>query len=195
MIRLFLVVASTLAVLAAAAMWWPDDPVAAPAPAGQVIAGTPERPAPVPVEPALVSEVPSTPPPARPDAEPSPGVEAVIAPRVSPAAAESLRRARREGDPRTPPVARREPRKAPPQEVLDDPKLYSRYEQGEKMAVYASFMAASQRRIGELEELVAKGERDGLPPEQLAEGQRKLEGLKQRREELLSRFPDLAPPD
>ncbi|MFP1678416.1 hypothetical protein ACLD02_06925 [Alloalcanivorax sp. C16-2] len=197
MIRLAVAMAAALAVLAAAAMWWPGDPAPPPAVAAPVAADTAEGPPPVlaPAAPVLVSEVPPAPSPAPSDARPAPGVDAVIAPRVRPAAAESLRRARRDGDPRTPPVAPREPRVPPPQEVLDDPELYSRYEQGERMAVYASFMAASQRRIGELEALVAQGERDGLPPEQLAEGRRKLEGLKARRQELLSRFPGLAPTD
>ena len=193
-----LLLAAACAGLAGAAGLWPAGPATPPAPA--VAGPDPETPPPPAVTPrSPVSPVPAPtardrPPPPAERSEPA-AAEGVIAPRVRPEAAESLHRARRDGDPRTPPVASREPRVPPPQDVLDDPERYSRYEQGERMAVYASFMDASKRRIGELEELVARGERDGLPPEQLAEGRRKLEGLKARREELLSRFPELAPPD
>lgn len=202
--RGMLLIGLVLATLVAGAGWWParapeppltggsaeavDSPApaaTAPPAAGGLIAGAnamaeqrtahgePERPAPA-----------ATPPPV-----------AGGAPRVAPAAAASLARARRNGDPRTPPLApAREAPEAPPPEVLDDPVRYRRYEQGERMAVYASFLAASQRKIRELETLVARGEREGLPAEQLAEGRRKLEGLKARRRELGEHYPELAPP-
>ena len=197
MIRAALFAASAFVGLTAAAMWWPDDPSPGPAPVvaerGPDWEAPPPAPPVLPAQPMANPDPPAPAPPSRPRAASSPVPETTL-PRLRPEAVESLRQARRHGDPRTPPVARREPRQAPPLDVLDDPERYRLYEQGEKMAVYASFVDASKRRIAELESLVAQGEREGLAPEQLAEGRRKLEALKGRREALLERFPGLAPP-
>ncbi len=197
MIRVALFAATAFVGLTAAAMWWPDEltPSAAPVVSERVpdLEAPPPPPPVLPAPPMASPDPPAPAPPSRPRAASSPVAETTL-PRLRPEAVESLRQARRHGDPRTPPVARREPRQAPPPDVLDDPERYRLYEQGEKMAVYASFVDASKRRIGELEKLVAQGECEGLPPEQLAEGRRKLEGLKDRREALLERFPALAPP-
>ncbi|MFP1683513.1 hypothetical protein ACLD0W_13450 [Alloalcanivorax sp. C16-1] len=188
-----------LATLAAGAGWWPAPPPEARPPAGvDRVAGDDPEPA-ASARPSAARWVAEDgaarrqPEPPAPAGTPPP--VAAGAPRVAPAAAASLARARRDGDPRTPPLApAREARTPPPPEVLDDPLRYRRYEQGEQMAVYASFLAASQRKIRELETLVARGEREGLPAAQLAEGRRKLEGLKARRRELGERYPELAPP-
>lgn len=195
MIRAALLATVAFVGLTAAAMWWPDEPAQDPVAVISERRSNDEAPAP-PALPAMPTATPgpSAPaPPSRPHAASAP-VPDVTVPRVRPQAVDALRQARQHGDPRTPPVARREPRQAPPPEILDDRERYRLYEQGEKMAVYASFVDASKRRIAELESLVAQGEREGLPPEQLAEGRRKLEALKGRREALLERFPDLAPP-
>ena len=184
MIRAALLATVAFVGLTAAAMWWPDEPAQDPVAVISERRSNDEAPAP-PALPAMPTATPgpSAPaPPSRPHAASAP-VPDVTVPRVRPQAVDALRQARR-----------REPRQAPPPEILDDPERYRLYEQGEKMAVYASFVDASKRRIAELESLVAQGEREGLPPEQLAEGRRKLEALKGRREALLERFPDLAPP-
>ncbi|MCC4308036.1 MAG: hypothetical protein ABGX87_13520 [Alcanivorax sp.] len=191
--------ALVLATLAGGAGWWPaPPPEARPLADGRVDAvDTPASAAPArpPVAGVIAEDAAARREPAPPaPAETAPPL-AGGAPRVAPAAAASLARARRDGDPRTPPLApAREARAAPPPEVLEDPVRYRRYEQGERMAVYASFLAASQRKIRELETLVARGEREGLPAEQLAEGRRKLEGLKARRRELGERYPELTAP-
>ena len=201
-----LLMALVLATLAGGATWWPADPPPAPGQAAAPAAGAPALPGrtlavtgdqagPARAADGTGPEGADAPPPPA-NGEGAPVIAA--APRVPPAVAESLSRARRYGDPRTPPLAPpTEPREPPPPEILDDPARYRLYEQGERMAVYASFMAASERKISELETLVARGEREGLPPAQLAEGRRKLEGLKARRRELGERYPELSapPPD
>ncbi len=115
-------------------------------------------------------------------------------PRLRAEAVASLRYARVHGDPRRPPLApAAATRTLPSDEELADPALYQRYEQRQNQRVYASFLAASEQKIRQLAPLVARAEREGMAPAQLAEGQRKLQGLKDRRKEMLERYPQLQP--
>ena len=56
-------------------------------------------------------------------------------------------------------------------------------------------MTAANRKIGELESLIEQGEAFGIDPEQLAEGQRKLDGLMAQRDQLLEQHPELVEPE
>lgn len=121
------------------------------------------------------------------------GDEKGAAPVPPSAAVASLRESMRNGDPRTPPLVRSSNLREPPTaQELADPSLYQQYEQRQKQQVYASFVAAASGRITELEGLIEQGEQGGVTPEQLEEGRRKLEALRQQRDQLLAQQPGLA---
>ena len=114
-----------------------------------------------------------------------------------PAAVESLRRSMEEGDPRAPPIARRETeREMPTEEELADPELYLQYETRQQQKVYASFLQASEKKISDLEKLIEQARAEGgVSPEQLEEGEEKLRGLQEMRDKLLQQYPELSEPE
>lgn len=117
-----------------------------------------------------------------PDKVPVPS-EAVVA---------ALRDSMENGDSRTPPLARSDDlREMPSAAELADPALYQQYEQRQNQKVYASFAAAASDKINELERMIARAEAEGLPPEQIDEGRRKLEGLRNQRDEILLAHPEI----
>ena len=143
------VIVALLVVAGAAAMvgvrLWMEEPASA-------------EPVPVAVqnvEPAAEELVqPAPPAPAKPEAEeqeqePEPAPELAAEPEIEqwqpdPQAVESLRRSMEEGDPRAPPIARRETEREMPTEAeLADPELYLQYETRQQQKVYASFVQAS----------------------------------------------------
>ena len=117
----------------------------------------------------------------------------VSAPSPSPQAVAALRESMRNGDPRTPPLVRSPDLREPPSAAeLADPALYQQYEARQNQAVRASFVAAANRKMVELEGLIARGKEFGIAPEQLKEGIAKLDKLREQRDQLVAQHPELA---
>ncbi len=120
----------------------------------------------------------------------------VSAPSPSPQAVAALRESMRNGDPRTPPLVRNTDLREPPSAAeLADPALYQQYEARQNQAVRASFVAAANRKMVELEGLIARGKEFGIAPEQLEEGIAKLDKLREQRDQLVAQHPELAAGD
>ena len=118
---------------------------------------------------------------------------AVPTPSPSPQAVAALRESMRNGDPRTPPLVRNTDLREPPSAAeLADPALYQQYEARQNQAVRASFVAAANRKMVELEGLIARGKEFGIAPEQLEEGIAKLDKLREQRDQLVAQHPELA---
>ena len=118
---------------------------------------------------------------------------AVPTPSPSPQAVAALRESMRNGDPRTPPLVRNTDLREPPSAAeLADPALYQQYEARQNQAVRASFVAAANRKMVELEGLIARGKEVGIAPEQLEEGIAKLDKLREQRDQLVAQHPELA---
>ncbi|WP_290500932.1 hypothetical protein [Alcanivorax sp.] len=114
-------------------------------------------------------------------------------PTPSPQAVAALRQSMRNGDPRTPPLVRNTDLREPPSAAeLADPALYQQYEARQNQAVRASFVAAANRKMAELEGLIARGKEFGIAPEQLEEGIAKLDKLREQRDQLVAQYPELA---
>ena len=121
------------------------------------------------------------------------GDDEVAVPIPSPQAVAALRESMRHGDARTPPLAPATDLRAPPSaKELADPALYQQYEQRQRQNVYASFAHAADRRIPELEALIAQGKAKGLSERQLAEGESKLAKLREQRDQLAAQQSSLA---
>jgi len=120
----------------------------------------------------------------------------VPAPSPSPQAVAALRESMRNGDPRTPPLVRSPDLREPPSAAeLADPALYQQYEARQNQAVRASFVAAANRKMVELEGLIARGKEFGIAPEHLEEGIAKLDKLREQRDQLVAQHPELAAGD
>lgn len=116
-----------------------------------------------------------------------------VVPTPSPQAVAALRESMRNGDPRTPPLVRNTDLREPPSTAeLADPALYQQYEARQNQAVRASFVAAANRKMVELEGLIARGKEFGIAPEQLQEGIAKLDKLREQRDQLVAQHPELA---
>ena len=164
----------------------------APAPASPAEPGQQDMFGSVPVGEPVISDAAET-EPELPPVEPVPEPEAWT---PDPQAVEALRQSRLHGDPRTPPIARRETeREMPTEEELADPELYLQYEARQQQKVYASFVEASKKKISDLEAIIERGKQGGVSPEQLAEGEEKLRRLKEMREQLLAENPELVAED
>jgi len=117
-------------------------------------------------------------------------------PTPSPQAVAALRESMRNGDPRTPPLARNTDLREPPSAAeLADPSLYQQYEARQNQQVRASFVAAANRKMVELEGLIAEGKEFGIAPEQLEEGIAKLDKLREQRDQLVAQQPELGADD
>ena len=116
-----------------------------------------------------------------------------VVPTPSPQAVAALRESMRNGDPRTPPLVRNTDLREPPSAAeLADPAQYQQYEARQNQAVRASFVAAANRKMVELEGLIARGKEFGIAPEQLQEGIAKLDKLREQRDQLVAQHPELA---
>jgi hypothetical protein len=129
----------------------------------------------------------------RPEKRADNAPSAVPTPSPSPQAVAALRESMRNGDPRTPPLVRNTDLREPPSAAeLADPALYQQYEARQNQAVRASFVAAANRKMVELEGLIARGKEFGIAPEQLEEGIAKLDKLREQRDQLVAQHPELA---
>lgn len=189
-------------VLAAVFLGWRASQQVGPAPAPAVAPADTAAPAPI-----VMPEVASS---QAPEAEALPMLAPEEAPawadelppeeiwHPDPGAVEALRQSRLEGDPRAPPIARPEPgreREMPTEEELADPDLYLEYEMRQQQKVYASFVEASTKKIADLKAIIERGRQEGVPPEQLAEGEEKLRRLEEMRAKLISENPDIQLPE
>ncbi|MFE8069842.1 hypothetical protein QQM79_02185 [Marinobacteraceae bacterium S3BR75-40.1] len=127
------------------------------------------------------------PQPAGKDEEETAAPEATL----DPEAIASMRQARDQGDPRTPPIVHSPEGPSATPDELADPQLYEAFEARQEMAVYRRFTYAATAKIDKLEKLLAEGKAQGLPPEKLAEGEEKIARLKEVQEKLLLKYPDI----
>lgn len=108
------------------------------------------------------------------------------------AAVQSLMESMRTGDPRTPPLAPTvNPRIKPTSDEIASRDLYREFEDRQKKAVYASFVAAAKQKITEIEQQIALGKQFGISPKQLSEATQKLEMLQEQRGIILRDHPEI----
>ncbi len=193
-----------LLIAASASAYWllPPAPAAPAAPAGDTAAGVTADTSPVADPKVEAAATPAALPMIDTVAErslPMPEKRADNAPSAeptpspSPQAVAALRESMRNGDPRTPPLVRNTDLREPPSAAeLADPALYQQYEARQNQAVRASFVAAANRKMVELEGLIARGKEFGIAPEQLEEGIAKLDKLREQRDQLVAQHPELA---
>ena len=200
LLRLTLLAGLAVAVSAGVYWLWPQDPApqsvaerrvthAPQHPAATMEKETPSNPAALPMI-DTVAERRLPPPDARIERNPA------AVPTPSPRAVAALRESMRNGDPRTPPLVRNTDLREPPSAAeLADPSLYQQYEARQNQQVRASFVAAANRKMAELEGLIAEGKEFGIAPEQLEEGIAKLDKLREQRDQLVAQQPELGADD
>ena len=105
----------------------------------------------------------------------------------------SLAEARINGDPRTPPIVRSSyEREMPTPEELADPDMYHEYEVRQNQKVYVSFYKESKKKIEQMEALVSRAKKEGVPEEKIREGEEKIAAMKAMREQLREEHEELA---
>ncbi|EDY86860.1 conserved hypothetical protein [gamma proteobacterium HTCC5015] len=196
--RFVLIVLGCLVALLIAGRWGLqqlEEPTESPPPPQVMASSTPAPPAPVapPAPKANPPKVASAKRETEPEPQPEPTeAEALIDEYgFSAAKIESLRAAR-DGDARTPPIKRSDPRELPTPEELADPELYSQYEERHRKALLAGFVNASTPKIEQLEKLLEDGKQHGMTEEAIREAQEKIDKLKETRDQMLRDEPDLA---
>lgn len=108
--------------------------------------------------------------------------------------AEQMRNAFLHGDDRAPPLAPRDEanqRELPTAEELADPELYQQYEARQQQGVRESFVRAARKQITELEQQLQQAREMEGDPAQLAEGEEKLERLRELYQQTLQESPQL----
>ena len=108
--------------------------------------------------------------------------------------AQQMREAFLHGDDRAPPLAARgeqQQRVLPTAEELADPELYQQYEARQYQTVRESFVRAAARQIAELEQQLQQARALEGDPAQLAEGQEKLDRLREQYQQTLQESPEL----
>lgn len=174
-----------LALALGAAGWlaWPD----APAPAGSGSAPRTDAAPPAHASTAwnwnafgpLIERLPAA---AAPDGSSAPVT-----------AAQSMARARLEGDARAPPIAAAPPPgDAPTAQQLADPKAYLAFERAQTLKLYAAYEKAAAAEIPKLRADIERGRAAGIDQEKIAKAEAKLRGLEQIRARLLNDNPELA---
>jgi hypothetical protein len=93
-------------------------------------------------------------------------------------AAQTMRRAQLQGDPQAPAVARDNAGEAATAAELADPEAYQRYETRQTQRLYKQYVAAADSEIARLEQDIARARAEGLSPEQIDEGVRKLAAIR-----------------
>jgi hypothetical protein len=110
---------------------------------------------------------------------------------LDPAAIASLRNGRLQGDARTPKLSPSVKREAPPAQALSDHDAYLAYEQRQDKQLKRAYVEAAEVKTAELKGWIAKGRQHGISDEQIAQAQRKLEGIEAMAAELKQQHPDL----
>lgn len=109
-------------------------------------------------------------------------------------AIQSLREARLQGDPRTPPMMQNPPeRKMPTDEQLADPDKYAEYEKSQRMQVYQQFIYAVPQKVTAIENALKRAKKEGakLTKEQMQFAKDKMASLKAMKEKLLHKHSEL----
>lgn len=95
-----------------------------------------------------------------------------------------------EGDKRAPPIGKPTPAPVPPPEALGRPDLYQSFERAQEEKIHRAFIAAAVEQEKALAADISKARATGMPPEQVAEGEEKLNKLRESRLQLQQRYPD-----
>ncbi len=98
-----------------------------------------------------------------------------------------------EGDERSPPIVRSDESAVPSKAELADEAEYLEFQRRERYKVYSSYLKASGPKLEKLRKLVALGEAQGLPEEQLEEGRSKIRAIEKMVETLYQDYPTLLP--
>lgn len=101
----------------------------------------------------------------------------------------SLRDARLNGDPRSPPIAHTQLTQRANGQQKSDPDQYNHYQDNKKKQLIINYMQAIQPKIETLKEQVKKAKEKGLPAEQLAEGEEKIKKMQDMLEKLAQQYP------
>ena len=124
---------------------------------------------------------------------PGPSPEEIIAEYgFDPAKIESLRNARENGDPRTPPIKRQAARELPTPEELADPELYSQYEQRQENKFFAAYVRAVDGKVASIRAVVEQGKQHGMSEEDIAMAEAKIKGIQDMAARILKEKPDVA---
>lgn len=100
--------------------------------------------------------------------------------------------ATREGDPRTPPIARSQvTQEMPTAAELADPKAYQQYEARQNARLYAAYVLAADEEIPRLREAIARARDMGIAPAELAKGEEKLRRITAMQGQLINEHPEL----
>lgn len=106
-------------------------------------------------------------------------------------AAVSMANARENGDSRMPPVVRSEPLEAPTSSELADPDSYQRYEQRQEIRLQKAYVKAADEEVPRLQQDIERGRAMGVAPEELAQAEEKLRRIRDMRDQLVTRNPDI----
>lgn len=117
--------------------------------------------------------------------------EEEVAYALDPAAIASMQAAREQGDPRSPSLSESIDRSLPTAAELSDYDAYANYEQRQSKEVYRAYVLSAEHKATYLRDMIAMAKKDGLPPEQIQEGEEKLRRIEAMRAELLAEHPDL----
>ncbi|GGY47604.1 hypothetical protein GCM10011297_20530 [Bacterioplanes sanyensis] len=110
---------------------------------------------------------------------------------LDPAAIESLRNGRLQGDARAPKLSPTIVRTAPTAAELQHHDAYLAYEQRQDKQLKRAYVEAAKVKVRELQNWIEKGRQHGISDEQIAQAQRKLEGIEAMAAELKQQHPDL----
>jgi hypothetical protein len=110
---------------------------------------------------------------------------------LDPEAIASLRGERLLGDPRAPPIERSAPGEAATAEELADPAKYAEYESRQEKKLKRAYVIEAEKYLEQLRSDVDKGRAMGIPPDEIAKVEKKIEGIAKMREQLLKDDPTL----
>lgn len=110
---------------------------------------------------------------------------------LNPEAIASLRGGRIFGDPRTPPIERSAPAEAATAEELADPEKYAEFESRQEKKLKRAYVIEAEKYLEQLRSDVERGRAGGIPAEEIAKVEQKIDGIAKMREKLLKDDPTL----
>jgi len=110
---------------------------------------------------------------------------------LDPEAIASLRGARLLGDPRAPPIERSAPGEAATAEELADPARYAEYESRQEKKLKRAYVIEAEKYLEQLRSDVERGRAAGIPADEIAKVEKKIDGIAKMREQLLRDDPTL----
>lgn len=96
----------------------------------------------------------------------------------------SMSMAREHGDARAPAVVRAAAEQGASTAELADPRAYQRYELRQSQRLQKAYVQAADTEIPRLQQDIERARREGLSPEQIAEGEEKLRRIQAMRDQL-----------